>query len=263
MTFGMKKKNPKSTALAQVVPELMKLYSTQQQEMKVLNAKVTAFEREIMCLPDFMQEINSRFCDLGMHHTLIMEETEASHKLKFDKMEHALEMARTEAKDARALAMNLMLELDQQSKLHQNQEPQQPARHLVPITPEQNYPCTNTSPSIKSIITPAAQRRYKMTVPDLTKSSDDQMKQVPSRLHEEKHNEITPPVDFDSTPVQSNKKNRVHWSLVCGKASIQDAEKICGKTSTIAANATLPDSLSAKDSLSTCSENPSSSPQQK
>ena len=257
MTFGMKKKNPKSTALAQDVAELMKLYSTQQQEMKVLNAKVTAFEREIMCLPDFMQEINSRFCDLGMHHTFIMEETEANHKLKFDKMEHALEMARIEAKDARALAMNLMLELEQQSKLHLNQEPQQPARHFMPITPEQNSPWTYTSPSIKSIITPAAQRRYKMTVPDLTKSSDDQKGQITSLLHQEKHNEITP------TVVQSNKTNRVHWSLESGEASKQDTETICRTTTTTASNATLPYSLSAKDALSPCLENPSFSPQQK
>lgn len=256
----MKKKNSNSTTLAQIVPELMKLYSTQQLEMKVLKAKVAIFEREIMCLPDCMQEINSRFCELGRHHTLVMEETEANLRLKFIEIEHELEMARIEAKDARALAITLMLELDQQSKLHQKQE--QPSIHLVPITPEQNSPCSINSQSIKSIITPVAQRRYKTKVQDPTNSGADQIRQIASRLTEGQHNAITPAVDVDTTPVQSNKPNRVHWSFAREETFKQDTKKICGRTLTIGLNATLPCSPRAKDLLASRPEKPSSLPQQ-
>ena len=221
MVFGLKKSMPQkvshANALAQIVPELVTLYTYQQKAIQEIKEEMAVLDTRTTLLPG-INELQLQLSDLESKHTLVNEQNEDKYRQNLVTMDHELTEARLEANKAKALVEKLMVELDA-CKLQQQQSQIVDIHRIAARASENSEMSTLSS---KTTLPQRSQLRRGKPKPlepnEKLKGAYLDFGSSPSPLPQQ---HFIAPVHVDRTPIHSNKSNRRRWTFDRNKTNME------------------------------------------
>lgn len=225
----MPQKVSRANALAQIVPELVTLYTYQQKAIQEIKEEMAVLDTRTTFLPG-INELQLQLRDLESKHSLVNEQNEEKYRQNLVAMDHELTEARLEANKAKALIEKLMVEIDA-CKLQQQSQ----IVDIHRITAKASENSEMSTLSSKATLPQRSQlRRGKPKPLEPNEKLKGEYLDVGPSASPLPQQHFIAPVPVDSTPIHSNKSNRRRWTFDRNKTNME-------KTTTQNENATSDD----------------------